>query len=142
MTLFKKILCIYIFFGSSSLFSGQITFSVNGVNSDKGMISAQLFYGEEDYLLGKPLQKVSLPAKKTGVIFIFPNLVNGSYGIRYFHDENSNSELETNLFGIPVEGYGFSNNAKPNFGPALYQDLQFHVEKDEDNIINDSQVIY
>ena len=26
------------------------------------------------------------------------------------HDENDNGKLDTNLVGMPVEGYGFSNN--------------------------------
>ncbi len=35
------------------------------------------------------------------------------------HDENDNGKLDTNLVGMPVEGYGFSNNPqvmrKPTF---------------------------
>jgi uncharacterized protein (DUF2141 family) len=40
------------------------------------------------------------------------------------HDENRNGELDTNMFGIPKEGYGFSSGAKvmsaPSFSDAVF----------------------
>jgi uncharacterized protein (DUF2141 family) len=30
------------------------------------------------------------------------------------HDENRNGELDTNMFGIPKEGYGFSSGKGHN----------------------------
>ncbi|MFN7707663.1 MAG: DUF2141 domain-containing protein [Sphingobacteriia bacterium] len=51
----------------------------------------------------------------------FANLPAGSYALAAFQDLNGNGELDTNLFGVPTEPYGFSNNARgtlsaPNFG--------------------------
>lgn len=34
----------------------------------------------------------------------------GRYAIAALHDENSNHKLDRNIFGIPKEGFGFSNN--------------------------------
>jgi uncharacterized protein (DUF2141 family) len=31
----------------------------------------------------------------------------GKYAIAVIHDENCNGKLDTNMFGIPKEGYGF-----------------------------------
>jgi len=39
-------------------------------------------------------------------------LTPGRYGIVVIHDENSNMKLDRNFFGIPKEGFGFSNNPK------------------------------
>ncbi len=56
---------------------------------------------------------------------------------RFFHDENSNSLLDKkNLFGIPKEGYGFSNNIRPKFRGANFEESQFIVETDTDLTIN------
>jgi uncharacterized protein (DUF2141 family) len=47
----------------------------------------------------------------------------GHYGVVVIHDENSNMKLDRNFFGIPKEGFGFSNNprvflAAPSFQAA------------------------
>lgn len=40
------------------------------------------------------------------------------------HDENGNGTLDTNLIGMPLEGYGFSNNPavmrKPTWDEAAF----------------------
>jgi uncharacterized protein (DUF2141 family) len=38
--------------------------------------------------------------------FEFSDIKPGNYAIAVIHDENRN-ELDTNMFGIPKEGYGF-----------------------------------
>lgn len=50
----------------------------------------------------------------------------GDYAIKLFHDENDNGELDSNLLGLPQEGYGFSNNAGA-FGPASFADAKVAV---------------
>jgi uncharacterized protein (DUF2141 family) len=35
--------------------------------------------------------------------------------------------LNTNLFGIPTEGFAFSNNAMGSFGPPSYESCTFVV---------------
>jgi len=42
-----------------------------------------------------------------------------------YHDENANNHLDTNLLGLPSEGYALSNGvravfAKPNFREAAF----------------------
>ena len=39
-----------------------------------------------------------------------------------YHDENENSTLDKNSFGIPSERYGFSNNPKRGFGPPKFNE--------------------
>jgi uncharacterized protein (DUF2141 family) len=43
---------------------------------------------------------------------VFTNLDPGRYAIIVFHDENDNGKLDENSWGVPIEGYGFSNNAE------------------------------
>ena len=44
-----------------------------------------------------------------------------------FHDENGNGELDTNLFGIPSEGYGFANDPDSTFGPPKFEAAAVNV---------------
>jgi uncharacterized protein (DUF2141 family) len=46
----------------------------------------------------------------------FEDIPPGTYAIAVIHDENMNGELDTNMFGIPTEGYGFSRDAKALIG--------------------------
>ena len=51
----------------------------------------------------------------------------GEYAITLYHDENGNEKLDKNVFGIPKERYGFSNNeygphgSKPKFKKAAFK---------------------
>lgn len=66
-----------------------------------------------------------LEGKKT-VIYI--ELPPGDYAISFFHDTNGNGELDTNLFGIPTEPYGFSKNARGMFGPPNFNQCLFTLD--------------
>ena len=57
----------------------------------------------------------------------FATLPAGDYAIRFYHDVDGDGELDTNLMGIPSEPFGFSNNARGNFGPASWADSVFTV---------------
>jgi uncharacterized protein (DUF2141 family) len=50
----------------------------------------------------------------------------GTYALVVVHDENMNGKLDTTRLGIPMEGYGFSNDARaflgaPSFSAASFQ---------------------
>ena len=54
----------------------------------------------------------------------FADVPSGRYALMVIHDENGNGTLDTNVIGMPVEGYGFSNNPrvmrKPTFDEAAF----------------------
>jgi uncharacterized protein (DUF2141 family) len=39
--------------------------------------------------------------------------------------------MDTKLFGIPKEPYGFSNNAKGFMGPPSFEDAKFVLDHDK-----------
>jgi uncharacterized protein (DUF2141 family) len=44
----------------------------------------------------------------------------GRYALVALHDENSNHKLDRNMFNIPKEGFGFSNNPKVFLSPPSF----------------------
>lgn len=40
----------------------------------------------------------------------FEGLAPGNYAVQVMHDQNGNGKLDANFMGMPIEGYGFSNN--------------------------------
>ena len=59
--------------------------------------------------------------------FILRDLPPGRYAVNAFHDENANGELDTNLVGIPSEGYGFANDSDSSFGPPDFEAAAVNV---------------
>jgi len=48
-----------------------------------------------------------------------------------YHDENENSRLDKNSFGIPTERYGFSNNPKRAYGPPKFSEAAIMLNSTE-----------
>lgn len=58
----------------------------------------------------------------------FSGLPEGDYAVSVFLDENGNGQLDSNLFGLPTELYGFSRNARGSMGPPAFADAALRVE--------------
>lgn len=125
----------------------QIEFHIEGIqlgeqDQTNGTLYIQLFNGEENYQQSKPVVATMVKPTSDIAVVNFPNLEAGEYALRFFHDQNDNGELETNLFGLPTEGYGYSNNAKPNFGPVSYEQVKFTIAAADNSVIKKTAVIY
>lgn len=120
----------------------NLEFSIKDINSSNGKLYVQLFKGEQNFNQNKAAASQIIPVQKGQTTLHFPNLTPGEYAIRFFHDENGDGTMATNLFGMPAEGYGFSNNAKPNMGPASFADAKFTVGPQGKSVTNFSKVIY
>ena len=100
--------------------AAELTISVSGVNSGKGRIYVALHRAAAGVKF--PDQKGAVAgawrkAQKGGFSVIFAGLASGRYAVNGFHDANGDGKLDTNLLGIPTEGYGFGNGATGSFGP-------------------------
>ena len=105
--------------------------TISNIKSVEGNImvavynATQKFLGEE-MVIGK-IEKVT----QTGDMTIqFNDLPYGEYAISVYHDKNANQDLDTNLFKIPTEPYGFSNNAKGSFGPPNFDAAKINFNAD------------
>lgn len=56
----------------------------------------------------------------------FEGISQGTYALVVIHDENMNGKLDTNIFGVPTEGYGFSNGAKALLHAPSFSAASFH----------------
>jgi uncharacterized protein (DUF2141 family) len=98
---------------------------VNNVQRDAGQVMLGLFNSPEGF--PKTISQGTLaPAKErsaTGQVrLVFKGLAPGQYAATAFHDLDSNGKLNANMMGLPTEPYGFSNNARSNFGPPAFKD--------------------
>jgi uncharacterized protein (DUF2141 family) len=102
----------------------KLEIEIIDLRNNSGNIMFQLFDGNEKVVT----QEKSL-IKDNRCLFSFTNLKPGKYAVRYFHDENLNGKMDTNLLGKPTEGYGFSNNVIGKFGPPPFEKWLFEINE-------------
>lgn len=56
---------------------------------------------------------------------IIPDLAPGRYAVAVFQDTNDNGKLDTNVFGVPIEPYGFSNGTLAKWGSPKFESAAF-----------------
>ena len=105
-----------------------ITLMIEGVDDPIGEIRIAIFDSENGYLENPSLLDV-VPVSQTKIERKIENLAYGQYAIAVYHDRNKNGKLDTNILGIPLEEYGFSNNARGRFGPASWSQAKFTVSE-------------
>jgi uncharacterized protein (DUF2141 family) len=57
-------------------------------------------------------------------------LKKGVYAISLFVDSNENKIIDKNFIGIPIEQYGFSNDASGFLSSPSFKDASFNLIKD------------
>jgi uncharacterized protein (DUF2141 family) len=102
---------------------------VHGVQGDKGRLVAVL-YGDDpaDFLQkGKRLARERVAARPGSVSLCLPVPKHGTYAVVVYHDVNDNRRFDRGWHGLPVEGYGVSNNPRPWLGVPAHADAAFTV---------------
>jgi uncharacterized protein (DUF2141 family) len=61
------------------------------------------------------------------VVEFIARLPPGRYAASVLHDENRNGQMDRDAVGIPLEGYGVTNNPKPRFRAARFDEAVFQV---------------
>lgn len=106
---------------------------VSGCKSQNGQLYIAL-YDDKDVFpaFGKQLIGEIVPlSKKSQHEFTFKKLAHRTYAIAVFHDLNSNGKLDKNALGLPLEPYGFSNNARSTFSAPSFSQASFLHEKEQ-----------
>ena len=112
---------------SGPAFAGDLTVKLHGVRAQTGLIRAAVVDSQQAWD-GKaaPVQADGAPAQAEEASFTFKDLKPGSYAVMITHDENGNGKLDTNVVGMPLEGYGFSNNPQVMRKPT-WEEARFEV---------------
>lgn len=125
----KNLLTIFLLWLPVAAWSqGAIEVVVTDIREAKGEIRVGLFDNENSFLKEAIDGKV-VKAEKEGVTVVFENLPAGDYAVSVIHDENGNGELDSNVVGIPKEGFAFGNNAMGAFGPPSFEKAKVVVKK-------------
>jgi uncharacterized protein (DUF2141 family) len=108
---------------------GPLSVRIVGLDSDAGTVrialnDAQNYEGEGN------VRAAALSIEDGTTRWTIDNVPPGTYAVRLYHDKNDNGELDTNMFGVPQEAFGFSNDARGTMGPPDFEEAAFTVDSD------------
>ncbi len=108
--------------------AADLAVEVRDLRSDRGEVRVGLFDRPETFATdqGKIAEIVLRPSGGVAA-GAFANLAPGTYAIAAYHDENANRSFDKGLFGWPLEGYGFSNDAPVFLGAPPFARAAFPV---------------
>jgi len=99
-----------------------VTVRIQGLRDDRGTIFVAL-YDNRRAFADKKRQRfgTTVRPRNRGAAVVFNNVPPGKYAVAFFQDLNGNQKLDTNLFGVPKEGFGFSRDAMGKLGPPSFE---------------------
>lgn len=116
-----------------SWWSGALDLNISNIKVAKGTLFVAVYNNQLDFLnVSKASSLQTFPITQSGKqSFELPALTPGYYAICCFQDLNENKRLDTNLFGIPTEPYGFSRNARPKFRAPYWNETCIEIKSDQ-----------
>lgn len=108
---------------------GSLTVAFQGVTKRDGVVLCAVFDSKTAYDANTgPVRTILLPAAEGDFSATFGGLPPGRYAVKAFHDRDGNGKMKFNPLGMPLEPYGFSNNARAPFGPPSWRAAGFEVK--------------
>lgn len=102
--------------------SGKLLVKIAGIRNAEGNIRVALRTDESTIIAA---QTVDIDPKTLTAEAVFDKVAEGDYGVAVIHDENKNEKLDFNEVGMPLEGYGHSNNPAKRPGPPDFNETKF-----------------
>ena len=126
-------------------FGGDLEITVGSIEGDSGTVMVALHaeagagaFPDVEGAVAAQWAKAAPGARR----FVFAGLPAGRFAIAVFHDENGNGALDTDILGIPKEGYGFSRNARGSFGPPRFAAAAVEIPAGGDTVRTATDLTY
>jgi len=102
--------------------TGKLIVKIAGIRSAEGNMRVAVRTDENTIAAA---QIATIDPKTLTAEAVFENLPEGDYGVAVIHDENKNEKLDFTDFGMPLEGYGHSNNPARRQGAPDFNETKF-----------------
>jgi uncharacterized protein (DUF2141 family) len=111
--------------------AADLTVVLRDVRAQTGLVKVALVDSQAGWEgQAAPVQATGGPPDGETATYVFKDVAPGPYAVMITHDENGNGKLDTNLIGMPVEGYGFSNNPRVMRKPT-WDEARFDLASDQ-----------
>ena len=134
-----KAMIIFLVFVMQSaaqlLFAQNLTIEVCDIEKVERHLYVAIYNSQETFMK-KPLAGFAVEVKDKVVSIPCKGLPAGTYAFSMYQDENGNGKLDTGAFGIPVEKFGFSNDAEGVMGPPSYEKCSITFSEDTTLVVH------
>jgi len=136
----KSLLTLLLIVSSLALSAQKnaLTVKISNIIEQRGQIIVTLYNQATGFAKsGNEMRKVvsnTIRGKQTEVQI--DNLEPGDYSVIILHDANVDGECNFNFFGIPIEGYGFSNNIVPILKVPSFDQTKFSFPQKQEITID------
>jgi uncharacterized protein (DUF2141 family) len=118
--------------------TASLTIRVENVLAAGGVLRLGLYdaarYPDDN---SKPIAFADVPAVAGETVITLHAIPPGIYAIQTFQDVNANDKMDTSWVGLPLEPFGFSQDATPFLSKPTFDEVKFVLEAGEN-----SQVIH
>ena len=115
--------------------AADLTVTVTDIRASTGTIRIAVVNSEAAWNNeAAPVVRKAIVVSGKEATFQFPGLPPGQYAVQVMHDENDNGKFDTNFVGLPIEGYGFSNNPQV-MRRANYDEARFDLAADGGSVV-------
>ena len=115
--------------------AATLTIKVENIDKKGGILRLSL-YDEASWSndASEPIVSANVPAVFPETIVVFKDVAPGTYGVKTYQDANRNQKFDQTFIGLPLERYGFSNDARPFLSAPGFSRTKF-VVSDGGNLI-------
>jgi uncharacterized protein (DUF2141 family) len=126
-----SILFLLIGFFAQSSNSKELHLTIENLKNNQGVVRLLLFDQEAGFPKDpeKAIRRETLKIQNQKATIVIKDLPSGKYAISVFHDSQNTGKIRTNAFGVPIDSYGFSNNASGTMGPPSFTKAAFEVNQ-------------
>ena len=108
--------------------SDQIVVVVHNLRNNRGSVRCSLYNGPTAF--PENLREIIARARAVpsggAARCVFDRPMRGhEYAVVVHHDENDDNVFQRGVFGVPLEGYGFSNDVHPMLSAPSFAECQF-----------------
>jgi uncharacterized protein (DUF2141 family) len=109
---------------------------VHGIRNAHGTVKAVLYGPEPETFLvkGKKVDREREPAEEGSMTLCVAAPDKGRYAVVVYHDENDNHKFDRNWIGLPIEGFGVSNDPTLFLAPPSFEEAAFEVNGNFTNV--------
>lgn len=106
---------------------GPLSVDVVGLRRDRGVVRVAVYSSAPGWTTpGRELRSCTARPSHHRARCVFDELPPGTYAVAVLHDENEDGSMNRDFFGLPQEGFGFSNDAGPRLsGPPSFDAASF-----------------
>jgi len=108
---------------------GRVEITMTGFESAEGQALVAFFLDAEGWPDGDDSVFATMvtPISNGQAFVVVEDVPAGPFAVSVFHDTDDDRELDSGVFGIPSEAYGFSADARSSFGPPKFEEARLEL---------------